>query len=239
MRIVLAALVAAMAGCVQGPATEEGEAAIVGGQLEAGHPAVGLVTIDAGGGWVSNCTGTLVSDRVLVTAKHCVTESTTPDQVFFEAAGAHAAGTLLVFWPGFRNDDAPPPDDILVVLLDSSIPVEPVPVRREAMGPDQVGEQVLHVGFGDTRLAAYDSGTKRSGPSTIDWVGGNSFWTARADETQATICQGDSGGPVLLNGEVAGVVSATADGCTSAGVHTRVDRYVEAVDLAIQRAGGQ
>jgi len=138
------------------------------------HPYVGLlVTRDADG--FSRCTGTLVSQTLLVTAGHCTDGITEPVQVWFEAgpiegdpayqgdgncAGVHGypcegdvSGTAHTY-DGY-DPDAPTTADVGVVVLD-----EPVYLPAYAQLPEQdqldglaKGSAFTAVGYGQQRAS--------------------------------------------------------------------------------------
>jgi V8-like Glu-specific endopeptidase len=59
--------------------------AITDGELDGeGHPAVGLLIFDVGGGPAWRCSGTLISPTVMLTAGHC-TDGATGGRVWFDA----------------------------------------------------------------------------------------------------------------------------------------------------------
>lgn len=59
---------AALGGCVDGEQNEEARMKVTNGQAEDNYPYVVRITMDSGG----TCTGSFVSDSLLVTAAHCV-----------------------------------------------------------------------------------------------------------------------------------------------------------------------
>jgi hypothetical protein len=199
------------------------------------------------------CTAALVSPRLLLTARHCV--SRTVEQVMCPAAGVQilgdhdpkslavlvgddvasarvaARGASLVTPGGVTLCDA----DIAFVVLDAPVTwVKPLPIRLR--GPSK-GERLRAVGFGRT----HDGGP--AGQKLVrEHVRVLSVTHAEFAVGEAT-CQGDSGGPALdeETGEIAGVVSRGGPSCEGPGVHnlyTRADAFSWLVEEAFARAAG-
>lgn len=212
---------------------------IVGGERELGEPAVVIVYNRAGG----LCTGTLISPRVVLTAKHCVQDPLasghSPEANFLIGIGDSIRGiseTLSVqsieTSPGAYTSGGAGGlggalvgiDVAVMVLTRGSSTIEPIPVRH-APSAELVGDAATAIGFGQTPSGT--TGVKYKTMTTISGITGGVIYTP------PTICQGDSGGPLIsADREVFGVASFGTGSCGSG-----INGY-NRLDVAYERADG-
>ncbi len=254
MRLINAAVVilsfATLAAC-----TNEGAAPrtfpIVDGTREMGEEAVVLVKVVGG---VASCTGTFVSESVVLTAKHCVQlqGADEPYPVGLVSIGVGHDRRDTVDYRARRIDTTPGVygagltglvgEDVGVITIrpdrDGNFPdVTPVAYRRESP-TDLVGQIVTFIGFGQTETGS--SGLKYTRTGEVTRVGGGVI------SSEGNICQGDSGGPMILEGsprEIVGVASfgrsATGSDCPALeDGHNTLDGHLGMIDRAILEAGG-
>jgi V8-like Glu-specific endopeptidase len=217
-----------------------GAAAIIGGGPDGnGHPAVGMLLAPqafSDGTWVE-CTGTLISPTVFLTAEHCDEGLTTVTVSFASQYVAGSSRTYTGTWhgdPHYRQAQSDP-HDIAVVVLDE--PVRGIaPARLPRAGSLDAlahGDPITAVGYGaqsvnkgggkpsfnyqDVRYVA--TGSVNS--ITPSWI--------RASMNPATgdggTCYGDSGGPNFVGGSnVIGGITITGDAtCRATNVDYRLD----------------
>ena len=232
-------------------ATEISQVEIVRGVPSRGRdPAVVAVEI-AGSGL---CTGTLVAENVVLTARHCVAR--TRDFIQCPPTSAQvgeprAAGDLRIL----RGDDASIgeevgrgveivttpgnqlcDEDIAFVVLDRAVTgIVPLALHLEPLAK---GQRIRSVGFG-RRGDEQNAGMKLVREHVpIVAVSTDEFQVGEAT------CQGDSGGPAVDedSGDIVGVVSRGGPACEGKDVHniyTRVDVYRDLFQDALERAAAR
>ena len=221
--------------------------AIVGGKSDTKDPAV--VAIDIGG--EALCTGSLIGPKLVLTARHCVSE--TSEEVDCPAQGSQIQGnraadtfTILV---GSNIQTAKPvalgarvitPDsdqlcdhDIALIELDRAV----TGITPLSLGSLTGVKTVRGVGFGKRGDDA-DAGKKMARGNVAIKA------TSAAEFVVGVLsCNGDSGGPALdSKGRVVGVVSRGGPGCESPdsqNIYTRVDAFHALIEQALgDNSGG-
>jgi hypothetical protein len=202
-----------------------------------------LIGFGAGGGWYDACSGVLVAPNLLLTARHCISDTASHDgcagitgDIPAEQLRIYTGPTRTIDWISNEpqaygkqtfHDNATSlcGHDIGLVLLDRSLEFEPIaPVRLDA--PPNVGDTFTAVGWGVTETT----------DSTGDRMQRTDIPIVKVDKTSEfevgeSICEGDSGGPALstTTGAVLGVVArggggtgvpagTTGAGCVDPGV---------------------
>lgn len=232
-----------LGGCVIGDEGEDlngNDEDIIGGHTDTTDVAVGMlravVGIDYNGNptSVANCTATLISPQVMLTAAHCyqanaywndVTFATSATNLFAPLGSGRILGQVIPH-PGYvagHQDELG--HDVAIVLLS-----QPIATRPIARGPvPALHSFVRAVGYGLSVTQASGGvaqglGTRRWGNLDVNDVTTHAPHEFHAGHEGDNVCHGDSGGPVLQNGKQVGVNSYVDTADCHGGAHLeRVD----------------
>ena len=233
-RLVIAAAAIVAAAGITGAAI-----AITGGGPDGnGHPAVGALLAPhafSDGTW-EECSGTLISSTVFLTAAHCdlglSRVAVTFDSVYDSKKGKTYWGTWHAD-PRFRNAQGDP-YDIAVVVLDNPLRITPAKLPKlGSLDSLKVGDPITSVGYG-AQSVTMGAGGATFNYADIRYVATgsvnalNSAWI-RASMNPATgdggTCYGDSGGPNFLGDSniIAGTTITGDFVCRATNVDYRLD----------------
>ena len=189
---------------------------------EAEYPSVARIYFTVGQG-AATCSGTFISDSLLLTAAHCVSQAEVDDRGLVDmditlltqdAVGAFEsrAESIAVYrnpeWdtvPGVNKFDL----GLIKFPEDTALAVSKI-----ASSAGKINDNVMVVGYGNNdNVARTGAGVKRKGANKIHDVREGFLFlrgSALPDDasgTRSTSGMGDSGGPLFRDGKLVGVTS--------------------------------
>ncbi|XP_031839348.1 chymotrypsinogen A isoform X2 [Nomia melanderi] len=243
------------------PGAEEDDAdtdRIVGGRYARRHqfPFMAVVHRLLGGGYVAQCGGTIISQRWVLTAGHCVSQDPPRRFIvvfgvndksglgydFYQGSGVAMMTERGALHPGYR----PSVNDVGLLYMPRDIPfgrnIQPIRLAGPSQAyEDFAGMKATVIGWGKDQSTGV--GTKYLKYATLPIISSSQcsiYWNIIPKKHVCTVagygsdaCQGDSGGPLIVykNGAPLqiGVVSYGDANCPSSrpGVFSRVTGYID------------
>lgn len=214
------------------PVAQTSAPIIHGTESDSSQNAVVLIGFGAGGGWYDACSGVLIAPNLVLTARHCISNTSSGDgcasitgDIDAKSLRIYTGTTRSIDWISVEpqaygkklfhdNGTTLCPHDIGLILLDRSLQggsADLAPVRLDA--PPAKGDTFTAVGWGVTDITD-NPGVRMQRPNVpIVRVNLLEF------DVGESICHGDSGGPALstTTGAVLGVVARGGGGRGSPG----------------------
>jgi len=234
-----------VAGCSAPPAEvlDASEATIVNGSYESGFPSAVAMGAEINDVAFSMCTGNLITPEIVLSAGHCGDEI--PIELIVELGQAffgpsvHEPDEAIGFVDFAVHPDYVPLQngiggtlgeyDLSVFVLAEPAQARPTWFNRDPFTDEDVGMEMVSVGFGSTGADGYGSGQKRSAALTLDEYD-EMFLITYSDTNpdEANICSGDSGGPQFEVDEDGNAVQLAVHSwgdldCLVSGGSTRID----------------
>ena len=206
-------------------AEESTNEAITNASVDIADTAVIAIFVDG----LLDCTGTMISQRVAITAAHCVVKYHAMSAHF--GVDARAPDLVIPITEAHAHPSFDPvtlDNDIAILLL--AFPAHGITPKLLATADEalRMDEQLRVVGFGRTGpvVGGPTAGTRRAGNATLSGVSTRQVTIAG---TPSQPCSGDSGGPAITSDESGErIVAVTSKGdpdCVTGAVATRVSAY--------------
>lgn len=234
----LAVCLLALSSCnEESPSLGSASAPVFGGVLDTSTEAVVALLDGPVDGPHNICSAVVIGPRVVLTAAHCVDDSTKKYHVRLGNAVATSTRSInaasVHVYPSYREpgDDQRAGYDLAIVLLTEDTGVTPVALASE----DRIGagEMVDVIGFGQSDPFDLSStGIRYSARVPVVTACDRLLGTGTENRG---FCGGDSGGAVLVEGALVGVIAfGVRPQCAPPGWATRIVPYSAWIDSFVR-----
>ncbi len=220
--------------------------AITYGTIDTEHTNVGSILVNSSQyGWIQWCSGTLVSERIFLTAGHCtdplVSSNIPVDRIrvsfslnIFAPTAKWLEVSGYMNHPDYNWGPTSDPHDLGIVVLEKAVHgVRPATLPSqgyldslEAAGL-LAGAKFAVVGYGSDQNGETDGFRKIAFSEFLSLHNAWLYMTQNVHTGDSGTCHGDSGGPTFYNdGSVEYMVATTSWGdspCVATGINYRVD----------------
>jgi trypsin len=226
LRLILLVLAVFLISCTKSGGDERGDACSVidlesrtqkivqGTECSSSDSPVVIITLLPKEGGVATCSGTMLTNRHVLTAAHCYSDQNITSSSV-RVGGRDVAVAQTSIHPQYNGEDVPPQNDVAIITLDRDVATRTVPILLSRTIEPNDEFSIFGFGLDENDI----SGVLRSGEMKVTGIN-SQFFFAQFNEGGSTICSGDSGGPAIVkfksdNGDKIGIIGVNSFGTFS------------------------
>jgi len=221
---------------------------IVGGDFALGTDLVAQSTV----GLSNGCTGTLITDNIIMTAAHCLMAGQEIEVIFglsFQE-GIRVSTTAIAIHPSYsstagggQHPDRPslrPIHDIALIKLSTFAPTGFLPAPLGSAQDLVNGAELILAGFGQTAAQNGSFGRLKQVRTIFNFYNEDALEVVFGPTPGRSACRGDSGGPMYREvGDQIVVIGVTSRGfpalgaCSGNGNYTEIEAHLNWIEETI------